>query len=250
MKKTYTICDRVDGFGAQYQAFMSGIAYCHHMNYDYVHTPIKSMNTIKRIDWSNERKNCVCLKKINAFMGIPDGIKTHGIKIYNNIEIKKKDESLVHKSENPDKYYTEEVLNKIRHYYYSTEKPDIKDIDIAIHIRRGNVSSTGRWVKRYTPNETYLKIIDYLKKTYPNRKITIFSEGKKEDFSDLISNNVECRLNETIEVTYHSFVKAKVLVIAKSSFSYSAGLLNENIVYYAKNFWHNPLNKWKRFDFI
>ena len=250
MKKTYTICGNIDGFGAQYQAFMSGIAFSDYMNYDYVHTPIKRINSEVRHDWSEEMKNNICYKKLNLFMGIPDGITSHGTNIYNNINIKERNASVVHKSENPDKYYTEEVLNKIRHYYYSTEKPDIKDIDIAIHIRRGNVSSTGRWIKRYTTNETYIKIIDYLKKTYPNRKITIFSEGKKEDFSDLISNNVECRLNETIEETYHSFVKAKVLVIAKSSFSYSAALLNENIVYYAKNFWHNPLKKWKRFDFI
>ena len=38
-------------------------------------------------------------------------------------------------------------------------------------------------------------------------------------------------------------VKAKILVIAKSRFSYCAGILNSNKIYYMI-FWHKPLNHW------
>ena len=39
--KNYTISGKNDGFGAQYQALMSGIAYCKFKKYNYIHTPLK-----------------------------------------------------------------------------------------------------------------------------------------------------------------------------------------------------------------
>ena len=41
--KTLTIKGKCDGFGAQYQAIMSGIAYCNYMNYTYIHTPLQKI---------------------------------------------------------------------------------------------------------------------------------------------------------------------------------------------------------------
>ena len=38
-------------------------------------------------------------------------------------------------------------------------------------------------------------------------------------------------------------VLAKILVTAKSSFSYCAAILNPNKIYYI-NFWHKSLNHW------
>ena len=42
-KVYYTITGKTDGFGSQYQAIMSGIAYCYYNNYEYIHTPIIKM---------------------------------------------------------------------------------------------------------------------------------------------------------------------------------------------------------------
>ena len=42
---------------------------------------------------------------------------------------------------------------------------------------------------------------------------------------------------------FHHLVNANVLVLAKSSFSYLAGLYNQNIVYYI-DFWHTPMPNW------
>ena len=42
--KTYTIEGKIDGFGAQYNAIMSGIAYCEYMNYQYEHTPFRRID--------------------------------------------------------------------------------------------------------------------------------------------------------------------------------------------------------------
>lgn len=223
--KRYTITGKEDGFGAQYQAIMSGIAYCNYMNYTYIHTPFHTIAHNENAD------------ELNKFIGIPEG---NGI-----IDISCKCSSEVHNSKHPSTYYSEEVLQLIRNYYYSTDKPIIHVPDIAIHIRRGDVDET--YTKRYSSNEDYNEIIDKLIKLYPNYTITIFSEGNEEDFKELKKPNVIFKLNGYIQETFHSLVKAKVLIIAKSSFSYSAALLNKNIIYYCFPFIHKPLDHWNYF---
>lgn len=54
-------------------------------------------------------------------------------------------------------------------------------------------------------------------------------------------------LNTNIEETFHYLVTAKILVTAKSSLSYCAALLNDNLIYYL-DFWHKPLNKWIKIE--
>lgn len=224
--KYYTIHPpSYDGFGAQYHAILSGIAYSASNNLIYVHTPLRQIAHGGNV------------KQLNEFIGIEAGtapdmnpmIETHSEE--------------VHFSERPSKYYTPEVIKTIRDYYYSSPKPIIEQNDIAVHIRRGDVIAGD--AKRYTTNQEYKAILDTLQKEYPTYKITIHSQGNLNDFSELLGENISCKLNEDIRVTFHSLVTAKVLVLAKSSLSYSAGILNEGTVYY-QEFWHKPLNGWKR----
>lgn len=219
----YTISGKTDGFGAQYQSIMSGIAYCNHMNYQYIHTPMKILSHDENVE------------QLNQFIGIPQN--------NDSVDIISKCAGKVHHAKNPSIYYTPDVLQKIRNYYYSTEKPSVIVPDIAIHIRRGDVGEN--YKKRFTSNKEYVELIDKLTKLYPDYKITIFSEGNEDNFKELKRENVSFCLNINITETFHSLVKAKILIISKSSFSYSAALLNENLVYYIFPFWHKKLNHWK-----
>lgn len=225
----YTITGRNDGFGAQYHAIMSGIAICKYKNYTYAHSPFKHIGLTSNV------------QELNDFIGIPEYNldKNEPIvkEIYSNV---------VHSGISPSLYYTNTVIKQIRDFYYSTTKPKIPDIDIAIHIRRGDVNSTKNAI-RFTSNAIYIKIIDALKLKYPQYKITIFSEGNVKDFAELKLDDIQFRLNEDILQTFHSLVCAKVLIMSKSSFSYSAAILNANIVYYT-HFWHMPLNTWLNVD--
>ena len=224
-KKIYSIHGKTDGFGAQYQAILSGIAWADYKNYNYLHIPFSRVGHLQNKNELNE------LKK---FIGIPysKNIKSDIIQKYSKE---------VHYSNNPDKYYTPMVLQKIRNFYYSTDKPKIKNNDyIAIHIRRGDV--TKKSPRRYTDNKYYEKIIKFLKEKYPNKTIKIFSQGNKNDFKE-ISNSCIFELNKDLQYTFHSMVVAKVLVTAKSTLSYSAALLNKNTIYYI-NFSHKPLKSW------
>ena len=95
----------------------------------------------------------------------------------------------------------------------------------------------------------YNKIIRYLNNIYPKLKITIVSEGDRDNFKEIVGKNLDFKLNETIDVAFHTLVSAKILVTSKSSFSYSAAILNSNNVYYI-NFWHKPLNHWKNISYL
>tara|TARA_B110000211_G_C13901292_1_gene474075 strand:- start:31 stop:849 length:819 start_codon:yes stop_codon:yes gene_type:complete len=227
-RKTYTITGKKDGFGAQYQAIMSGIAYSNYMNYIYVHTPFYEVEHTQDI------------KSLNKFIGIPFNNNNK------NIDIVQEYSASVHNSQHPSKYYTRQVLDKIRKLYHSNSKPNINNIDIAIHIRRGDVNKNSN-SNRYTNNNKYKKYIDYFLKKYPKYNITIFSQGNETDFQNLKHSKVSFDLNSNVEKTFHSLVMAKVLLISKSSFSYSSALLNKNTIYYI-DFWHKPLQHWLLID--
>jgi len=223
----YTIADKHDGFGSQYQGIFSGIALCKAENYIYVHTPIKIL------------QHGVDVKKANEFIGIKNNIENYDT---NNI-IKERFSAKVHWCKTPSIYYTDEVIDYIRNCYYSTEKPNIGLIDIAIHIRRGDVSKT-REVGRYIDNKFYAEVIKKLKVKYPVYTITVFSEGKYEDFNDLGLEESCFKLNTDVFESFHSLVSSKVLIIGYSSFSWTAGLINKNIVYHYDSYWHKKLDHW------
>jgi len=221
--KTLTIKGKSDGFGAQYQAIMSGIAYCNYMNYKYIHSPFQKIAH----DGNPE--------KLNKFIGIPLSVET-------NADITVKCCGDVHSSATPDIYYNSHVLSILQQYYHSTSKPNIEIPTVAVHIRRGDVNENNE--KRYTSNDKYKEILSFLLAKYPNDNIHVYSEGKIEDFHDLQENRIIFHLNMTIEESFHYLVSTKVLVTAKSSFSYCAALLNKNEIYYVP-FWHKPLKHWK-----
>jgi hypothetical protein len=230
--QVYTIKGKVDGFGSQYQAMMSGIAICDYKNYIYFHTPF------------NEMEHDVNIDILNKFIGINNNrseIKDLSSIEINNMIIEMQSED-VHWSETPSMYYTPEVVTKIRDWYYSTEKPNVGNIDIAIHIRRGDVSLNNPQY-RYTDNNIYIKLINLLQIKYPFYNILIFSEGHIDDFKELNLPKKHFKLNEDITKTFHSLVSAKILITAKSSFSICAAILNKNIVYY-QDYWHKPLDYW------
>lgn len=232
-KLNFTISGKNDGFGAQYLSIMTGIAWCHKYNYNYIHTKFKEM------------EHNVNIEELNNFIGIP----------CNDINKNLIDMNVpyvydIMYSKNPNDYYTPEVLNKLRKYYYSTPKPFIDNKNsIVIHIRRGDVSPTHK--KRGNTNQYYINIIKKLKNKYNNYKFIIESEGNENDFIDIknsfINLNIQFNLNKNIILTYQNFVSAPILVIAKSALSYSAGLLNKNIVYYIPNKL-NKLQHWINID--
>ncbi|ABB25077.1 hypothetical protein Syncc9902_0102 [Synechococcus sp. CC9902] len=231
--KGLTIAGKEDGFGAQYQSCLSGFSYARNIGIKYIHTPFSKI------------QHGLCPNKMNAFTGLKSD-EWH--KEANNIELSSYNMiKEVQWSKRPSIYYTEAVIKEIRKMYYSTEKPGVKNYDVAIHIRRGDVNENMTEEKfRYVPNEFYKKILDNISKGCEKLNICIVSEGNKEDFKQFQGyNNIDYLLNEDVLKSFHTLVESNILVLSRSSFSYCTGILSRGLVLYP-DFWHSKLDHWRR----
>lgn len=142
-------------------------------------------------------------------------------------------------------YYTPEVRQTLREMYdTSTVGKHNHGCDIAFHIRRGDVGASDTY--RYTPNSEVRQHLDKLSSRFPAETICVLSEGKPEDF-DVGNAKVVFKLNEDVRQTFHTMVTSPRIVVSKSTFPYSAALLNTGHImhYLAPSGGHRPLDHWE-----
>ena len=264
----YTIRGKTDGFGSQYGAILSGIAFCEHSpDYNYIHTPLKSVSHGWR-DKTNE---------LNEFIGIPNGVGSN-VKIHTS---QKHGNKNVYSDRQPSNWYDEKTLAKIRGYYWSTPKPQNCEQDIVVHIRRGDINVSERLQKdgrnahkgdakkRYTGNEWYRDRIPWVASKYPDSyTIAVHSEGNKNvddpmyEFSSImegwplslkdrtvwkIATDFVADQKYNVKVAFHEMVTAKVLLMSKSYLSYAAALLSEGDIFFygSGSSFAYPLDHWR-----
>jgi hypothetical protein len=236
---TYTV-SRYDRFGTQYLSIIGGIAWCELMNYKYIHTTFQSAAEDRDKDKWNKFTGIPVKRDMQDFVGMNRITKKEN----ENVDIIENNQIILRYLEKSDKFFTKKILNKIKKYYYSMPKPAIQKYDIAIHIRRGDVTAFNVHSLRFTTNEDYVSLIKYFKKKHPNYSICIYSQGKIEDFGELQIPGVNFDLDSETTEVFHSFVQAKILVTAKSNLSYTAALLSDNIIYFIPSGFP-PLKHWK-----
>jgi hypothetical protein len=120
--------------------------------------------------------------------------------------------------------------------------------NIAIHIRRGDVTSIEEYPDRYISLDCYQLVINKLNVLYPNSNVFIFTEITPQDepeFDEFQNRNPDVKILADIDIltTLEYMIKADVFVMAKSSFSFVVGLYNTNTVYYI-SFGHLKLERW------
>lgn len=259
---TYDINKNQDGAGAQYQRVVGVITIAMTYNLEYVHTKINNMEHIDK-NYS---------QKIHNFFGIESNYKSVDNYKYDNVyeEYDPTDESIkkyINMSKNSnillkiflshnivfnnDTTLLNKSINILRTYLKMPSLPYYENIPqnqkkIAIHIRRGDVSSDIN-SDRYVSIEKYINIINKFNEMYSDCKIFILTEidDKNKNEFDIITknNNVKLLANIDIIETFGYMINADLLVICKSSFSYLSGIYNKNIVYYF-DFWHKPCKNW------
>jgi hypothetical protein len=119
-------------------------------------------------------------------------------------------------------------------------------------VRRGDVGSAGRFAERFTGDEEVLAFHDALLARlagWPEVEVRLFSQGKAEDFRAFAERGVELHLDEDVFATFHHLVCADVLLVAKSSFSYLAGVIGGNVCF-IDQLGHPPLPEWFQFSSV
>lgn len=113
---------------------------------------------------------------------------------------------------------------------------------LVIHLRRGLMIFKSDAI-RITTNDELFRHIAILRESYPAQNVRIYNYLNDENLASSLPEWVTMDHEaDEFEVFAHC-TRAKVFVMAKSSFSYIAALANPNTVFYQK-FWHPPLSKW------
>lgn len=229
--------ERNDGFGAQFQTIIYSVIWAELNDTQFVYTPFKQMehNYDQDVDYL-EKKEWLINFKGNFGANNSDAVP---LNVFSVIGFFK---------HNLNACWTSEALEKIKRIFRENKNfDDYFDCDrfnIVVHLRRHN-SHDNRVEGTNTPEDVYLTTINKLREIYRDKhpQFHLHSQGANEDFKNFNAPDIILHLNETAEDAFTPMVLADVLVTSASSFSYTAGILSEGIVYYMP-FWHPPLPNW------
>jgi hypothetical protein len=139
---------------------------------------------------------------------------------------------------------------RLREKYRLSPKPALAGYDdgrvqVAVHLRRGDVGASGRFSERFTADEVVLarvrRVIDAVG---PERAtVRLFSQGSPDDFRAFAGLGVQLHLDDDVFETFHHFVRSDILFTAKSTFSYLGGVIGGKVCV-AEPFWHPSLPGW------
>jgi hypothetical protein len=125
------------------------------------------------------------------------------------------------------------LMPEFRRRYYLNKSPRAtQEVTVAVHVRRGDVS-TDHPVDKYTATEKVLRIARAVKAILDSHlvpmSIRIYSEGDEKDFAELSALGAEFFLNADTIWTIQELAEADILVVAKSFFSLYAGYMSDGI---------------------
>ena len=230
-----------DGFGENLKFTIYTMLYSEYIKEEFYYTPF---NNLLEHNYDNDpdfvKKKDRLLNIIHHYPSVKDNID------YNTIG---KFDLLYFFENNVEFCSNSKTLKKLKSMFREANKNrfDTSQLNIAIHIRRMNVVDIKNNINfdqipgTDVPNDLYKVIVGQFRQNYKDSFIHVYSQGEEKDFD--FGEDVVLHLNSSLEDTFTDFVYADILVIAPSSFSYSAGLLSEGIVYFIDNC-NTPLPSW------
>jgi FkbM family methyltransferase len=228
MSNNYYIDLHANGLGCHIVALLVGAGYCKNFNYNFVYKPLPLVHhaypngSVSR-EYNNRIEKMFNLNKIQLFNTNDNEIQyIHDI--YDN------------------KYFIQKGIEFFKNYY----EPITNVIyEWVIHIRRNDISET-QHTDRFVVVDRYNQLIRKIKLFY-NGDIHIYTDGNKNDLKHLNKDQLIIHYKGDPLETFSIMSNCKNLVVGFSTFSYSAGCLNKNNVYYdliENNFFHPYLDHW------
>lgn len=229
--------DRPDGFGAQFQTIIYSVIAAELTNVEFAYTPFKNMehNYDHRSDFIAKKEwliNFIGNFEINT----GDALRAEVMNVIQFFE------------QNLERCVNSQSLKKIKNIFRANKNKnnyfDNQHLNVVIHLRRPNPHDC-RIYGADVPDDIFLNIINQLRITYSDKNplFHVHSQGKEANFKRFDAPDIILHIDETIEDSFTAMVLADILVTSPSSFSYTAGILSEGIVYYMP-FWHPPLPHW------
>lgn len=123
----------------------------------------------------------------------------------------------------------------------SSVKYDPASINVALHLRRGDIMRKPGLVKqRFTGNEFYINTLQTLQSLFPNNQVVghFFSQGNRLEFADIEGRfpGHPIILTGTPLGDFRGMMESDILVTAKSGFSHLAAVMSD-VMAVAIPFW-------------
>jgi len=131
----------------------------------------------------------------------------------------------------------------------NARQPPSDIIEVCVHARRGfdvrpdNPETAHRFVSNEPIANAVSKTQLVLNQLGLEARVRLFSQGQERDFAVPRDLGVELCLNTPGIETFHELVRADILIMSKSSYSYAAAILNEGIKLYDR-FARSPMSDW------
>jgi hypothetical protein len=147
--------------------------------------------------------------------------------------------------QNPATYYR--IIPRLRQKLrFEPRKPNSGPLKIAVHVRRGDVSADVN-NERFTDNSKVLaavrQVVGALNVADLPFQITLHSQGDPEGFAQFVELGCALSLDADALWTLRQLMEADILVMSKSSFSFTAALVNAGVKLY-EPWLHPPLPDW------
>lgn len=237
--KYFTMVERTDGFGAQFQTILFTMFYCEQTGNEFVYNQIQKIehNYDNDLNFINKVDELMNIKKNFKSYESVDKSETHvfGFDIIDKIQ------------SNIDLFINNETTKKYKEIFWMNKNKNFFSNDkfnVSVHIRRPNMHDN-RIEGVRTPFEYYLEVMNLIREKYTNKDLLfhIYSQGNIGDFKCFEKPDTVFHIDTDLFSTFTGLVAGDVLITSGSSFSYSAALISSGEVYYLP-FWHPPLKNW------
>jgi len=239
-----TCCGRTDGAGAQALGVVSAWLWAEATGSRYLHTPFTRMAHApgSKFEWA---------AKWDAFFNLGRGEKPvpPNARIIAGEKYLRKPKGwakrrvvLGSRYFHLREFQTPDALHRLRPIlrakYYASDKSGLAvhrgppgSLTVAVHVRRGDVTlDEPRRQPSYTHDEPILKTIESVRAVATSLgracHVNLFSEGPPEMFGAFAAAGCHLHLDGDAFEAFHNMVCADILVQAKSSFSYIAGMIS------------------------
>jgi hypothetical protein len=146
--------------------------------------------------------------------------------------------------------HTRLIKDRIKNDFLITNFEKNVNKKINVHIRRGDVNH-GTHSDRWISDEHYLYVIERLKERFSDSTVTIYTQKKNFNSGLFTDYNIKFDDELSDDKTWLELINSDVLVIGKSAFSYSAGILCDGLVIYpSDDMFHPKLYDWKKIEEI
>jgi hypothetical protein len=220
-----------EGPGSQAFHVMRTIGFARASGLTYLHTPFEFIYHPDRLrpDWPAAWEKVFNLGAGEAhFTGLRDGV------IGNSYNLENLDLCFGWRARRKqlDDRFKALIPEFRRKYYLNKSRRTTGPFTVAVNIRRGEVSADQNNLM-YTSTAKVLKIAGAVKTVLALRGvpnvIRVYGQGKPADFAELSPLGAEYFLDADPIRTMQELIEADILIVARSSFSYYAGLISEGI---------------------